>query len=203
MIIFTPQEIERITNRDFFLDKAMISKKIRQNLERLYESYQQEIRQHQLITPDDFRPHAFQFVKGEHLENFPYQYLDYPRFYNREIKFAFRTLFWWGHYIIFALILEGGAIRRYKENLINRFSAIADREICLCLDNSLWEWKYGPGYTLELTQDRKPEVAAVLANRPFLKLARFVTFDAPVVTTGNLHKQGQETLRTMLSVIKE
>ena len=129
--------------------------------------------------------------------------MDYPRFYNREIKFAFRTLFWWGHYIIFALILEGGAIRRYKENLINRFSEIADREICLCLDNSLWEWKYGPGYTLELTRNRKPEVAAVLANRPFLKLARFVPFDAPVVTAGDLHKQGQETLRTMLSVIKE
>ena len=202
-MIFTPKEIERITDKDFFLDKATISKKIRQNLEHLHESYQQEIRKHKLITPDDFQPHAFQFVKGENLENFPYQYLDYPRFYTREIKFAFRTLFWWGHHIIFALILEGGDIRRYKENLINRFSEITGQEVCLCLDNSLWEWKYGPGYTLELTQDRKPEAAAVLANRPFFKLARFVPFDAPIVATNAFYQQGQETLRTMLLVITE
>ena len=202
-MIFTPKEIERIKDKDFFPDKATISKKIRQNLERLHESYQQEIRQHQLITPDDFRPHAFQFVKGENLENFPYQYLDYPRFYTREIKVAFRTLFWWGHHITFALILEGGNIRRYKENLINRFSEIAGQEICLCLDNSLWEWKYGSGYTLELTQDRKPELAAVLANRPFFKLARFVNFDAPILAADTFYQQGQETLRTLLLVITE
>jgi len=202
-MFFTPREIERIKDKDFFLDKATISKKIRQNLEHLHESYQQEIREHKLIAPDDFQPHAFQFVKGENLENFPYQYLDYPRFYTREIKIAFRTLFWWGHHITFALILEGGNIRRYKENLINRFSEIAGQEICLCLDNSLWEWKYGPGYTMVLTQDRKPEVAAVLANRSFFKLARFVPFDAPVVATDAFYQQSQETLRTMLLVITE
>jgi len=202
-MIFTPREIERITNREFFLDKAAISKKIRQNLERLHESYEQEIKQHKLIAPDDFQPHAFQFVKGENLENFPYQYLDYPRFYTRETKFAFRTLFWWGHYIIFALILEGGDIRRYKKNLINRFSEITGQGVCLCLDNSLWEWKHGPGYTLELTQDRKPEIAAVLANRPFFKLARFIPFDAPVVATNAFYEEGQKILRTLLLVITE
>ena len=202
-MIFTPREIELITDRDFFLDKATISKKIRQTLEHLHESYKQEIRQHKLIAPDNFQHHAFQFVKGENLENFPYQYLDYPRFYTREVKVAFRTLFWWGHHITFALILEGGNIRRYKENLINRFSEIAGRDVCLCLDNSLWEWKYGPGYTLELAQNRKPEVAAVLANRPFFKLARFVNFDAPILAADTFYQQGQETLRTLLLVITE
>ncbi len=200
---FTPQEIARLTDTNFFLDKATISTKIRQSLEQLHETYQHELTQHQLIVPDQFTLDAFQLVKGEHLENFPYQYLDYPRFYTRETKFAFRTLYWWGHHIIFSLILEGGHIRRYKENLINRFSEIADQEVCLCLDSSLWEWKKGPGYTLKLTKDRKPEVAAVLANRPFFKLALFMPFDDPIVTSGNICQKGQEVLRTILPVIKD
>ena len=200
---FTPQEIDRLTDTNFFVDKATISMKIRQHLEQLHETYQRELTQHHLIVPDQFPPDAFQLVKGEHLENFPYQYLDYPRFYTREIKFAFRTLFWWGHHIIFALILEGGHIRRYKENLINRFSEIADREVCLCLDKSLWEWKKGPGYTLELTRERKPEVAAVLANRPFFKLALFIPFNDPVFLSGNISQKGQQALRAMLPVITE
>lgn len=200
---FTSQEIERLTDKQFFLDKATISTKIRQDLELLYETYQRELSQHQLIVPNQFSPDAFQFVKGEHLEHFPYQYLDYPRMYTREIKFGFRTLFWWGHHIIFALILEGGHIRRYKENLINRFSEIADRDVCLCLDNSLWEWKKGPGYTLELTRGRKSEVAAVLANRPYFKLAIFIPFDDAVVTTGNINQIGQKALGSLLPVISQ
>lgn len=200
-MMFTPQEIQRLTDTNFFLDKATITTKIRQQLEQLHETYQHELRQHTLIAPYEFSTDAFQFVKGEHLENFPYQYLDYPKFYTRETKFSFRTLYWWGHNLIFSLILEGGHLRRYKENLINRFSEIADREVCLCLDNSLWEWKQGPGYTLKLTRERKPEVAAVLANRPFFKLAIFVPFDDPVVTAGDISQIGQEALSAMLPVI--
>ena len=200
-MIFTAKEIERLTDTNFFLDKIAISKKIRNHLEQLHEIYQQVLGQQQLIVPDQFQIDAFQFVKGEHLENFPYQYLDYPRFYTREIKFAFRTLFWWGHHLVFALILEGGDIRRYKENLFNRFSEIAARNVHLCLDNSLWEWKHGPGYTLELTADRKSEVAAVLANRSFFKLELFVPFNDSTIISRNIRQQGQEALRSILPVI--
>jgi len=200
---FSPQEIERLTDTNFFLEKAAISQKIRHTLEQLHETYQNELGHHSLLVPDQCPAESFQLVKGEQLEHFPYQYLDFPRFYTREVKFAFRTLFWWGHHIVFAWILEGGHLRRYKENLINRFSDIADRDICLCLDNSLWEWKAGPGYTLTLTRERKPEVAAVLANRSYFKLARFIPFDDPILMSGSICQQGQQVLRTMLHVIEE
>ena len=202
-MLFTPQEIIRLTDTEFFLDKASISKKIRHQLEQLHQTYRRELTTQPLLVPDQYGPNSFQLVKGEHLESFPYQYLDYPRFYTREVKFAFRTLFWWGHHIIFALILEGGYLRRYKENLVNRFSEVADRDVCLCLDHSLWEWKQGPGYTLELTKERKSEVAAVLANRPFFKLALFVPFNDPTIASGDLDHTAQHALRAMLPVIKE
>ncbi len=199
----TTKDIAFLADTEFFSAKAHISPKIRHLLERVHEAFRHELKAHRLLVPDGFDPDACQFVKGEHLEDFPYQYLDYPRFFTRDVKFAFRSLVWWGHHLAFALILEGGQLRRYKENLINRFPSVADREICLCLSPSLWEWKQGPGYTLALTQGRQPEVAAVLAHRPFFKLARFVSFDDPAVLAGEAHRLAQEALCAMLPVIIE
>ncbi len=200
---FTSQEISFLSDTDFFAAKAQISKKIRHLLEQTLESFQHELKAHQLLAPEPFDPDARQFVKGEHLEDFPYQYLDYPRFFTRDVKFSFRSLVWWGHHMVFALILEGGHLRRYKENLINRFPSVADRDICLCLSHSLWEWKQGPGYTLELTRGRHSEVAAVLSHRSFFKLARFVPFTDPSVQSGDVHRLAHQALRAMLPVITE
>ena len=200
---FTSKEIALLSDTEFFSAKAHVSPKIRHLLEQIHEALQRELTAHRLLVPDGFDPGACQFVKGEHLEDFPYQYLDYPRFFTRDVKFAFRSLVWWGHHVVFALILEGGHLRRYKENLINRFPSVADREIRLCLSHSLWEWKQGPGYTLDLTRERYSEVAAVLANRPFFKLARFVPFSDPAVLNGETQHLAHQALRAVLPVVTE
>ena len=198
---FTPHEIAHLADTDFFRTKSLIAEKVRKTLKELHTTFQIELADQDLLAPEGFDPEAVQFVKGEHLEDFPYQYLDFPRFYSREEKFAFRSLFWWGHHVVFSLILEGSLIRQYKQNLINRYSTLSDKRVCLCLSPSLWEWKAGAGYTLELTQDRKSEVAAVLANRSFFKLARFIPMNDPLIQTGEIVSEGQSVFRAMLSTI--
>lgn len=200
-VIFSQQELTLVADATFFPAKAEISRKIRCVLDNLLERYRDELRRHTLLAPPQLTLDSVQFVKGDHLEEFPYQYLDFPRYYTRSEKFAFRSLFWWGHHMAFALILEGGALRRYKENLINRYADVADKGLCLHLGSNLWEWKHGTGYTLELTRDRKPEAAAILANRPFFKLTRFVHADHFPHAGQKLVDYGHETLRTLLPVI--
>ena len=199
--LFSPEEVSCFADTTFFRTKAHITVKVRQILEELHGCIKSELKGRDILAPHSFKSDAVQFVKGEHLEDFPYQYLDFPRHYTREEKFAFRSLFWWGHHIVFALILEGPNIRRYKENVINRFADIAEKHICLCLSSSLWEWKSGPGYTMELTNDRKSQTAAVLANRSFVKLARFIPMNDPLVSSGQLVQAGHETFCTMLPII--
>lgn len=200
-ISFTPHEIAHLAEAEFFRTKALVSEKVRRTLEQLHQVFQSELGGQELLTPEGFNPEAVQFVKGEHLEAFPYQYLDFPRYYTREEKFAFRSLFWWGHHVVFSLIVEGSSIRFYKQNLIHRYSNLADKHICLCISPSLWEWKYGAGYTLELTQDNKSEIAAVLAHRPFFKIARFVPMTDPLIQSGEIVRIGREAFRVMLSTI--
>ena len=200
-ILFTTEEVARLADTEFFRAKSQISAKVRQSLEQLHRGFQSELVGRNLLAPNGFDPESVQFVKGENLEDFPYQYLDFPRHYTREDKFSFRALFWWGHHVVFALILEGSYIRQYKQNVINRFPGLADQGICLCLSPSLWEWKAGPGYTLELTQDRKSEIAAVLANRSSFKIAFFVPMTHPLVQSGEFVSVGKAKFRAMLSVI--
>src|SRR5437867_12152710 len=159
LIQFTPEELSLIADEKFFRAKARVMKKVRNTLDGLNAVVKSELAGADLLSPTDFDPSRFQFGKGEHLEDFPYQYLDFPKHFQDENKLTFRSLFWWGHHFVFALILEGEGLLRYKQNLINRYHDVAGRHICLYLGPSLWEWKRGEVYTLPLTHDRKAEVA--------------------------------------------
>lgn len=199
--LFTPDELALIGDEAFFRAKAAIMQKVRSTLEAIHVDLQAELEGIELLTPVGFEPAACQFVKGEHLDQFPYQYLDFPKHFVRTEKFTFRSLFWWGHHFVFAMILEGENVNRYKKNLINRYSQVADRSLCLCLGHSLWEWRCGAGYTMELTTDRRTETAAVLTHRPFFKLARFIPLTDPIVRQGKLAGAGRDALNAIINVI--
>ena len=200
-VFFTPDELRLLCDEKFFRAKAQIMAKMKAVLDGVYRKLQQEMAGVDLLAPEGFNPASCQFVKGEHLEDFPYQYLDYFKHFDGEVKFTFRTLLWWGHHIVFALILEGGRLTQYKKNLMNRYGGVADQGLALCLGGTPWEWKRGECYTMELTWERKNELMALLDRRSFVKLARFVPFDDPVVREGRVPELGRATLRQFLPII--
>ncbi|MDH4361690.1 MAG: hypothetical protein OEW33_13265 [Nitrospirota bacterium] len=198
---FTTEELALLADQGFFRKKAAISVKIKQVLEDLHHRLEAEIASQSLLAPEGFDPQARQFVKGEHLEDFPYQYVDFPRLYTRENKFAFRSLVWWGHHVVFSLMVEGPLVKQYRRNLFNRYSEVADHDLCLCLSPSLWEWKAGPGLTLPITHSRRSEIAATLDHRTFFKIARFLPIDDPAVETGTIVEEGLKAFQAILPVI--
>ncbi|WP_447977891.1 hypothetical protein [Candidatus Nitrospira bockiana] len=200
--MFTPEELRLIRDEQFFPAKARIMKKVRGLLEQLHRRLQAELSGVDLLAPPGFDPAKHQFVKGEHLEDFPYQYLDFPKHFDGGQKFTFRTLFWWGHHFTFAWILEGDRLLEYKQNLINRYHAVAGQDLTLSLGPSPWEWNTGEGYTLPLTHDRKSQVSAVLSGRSFFKLGRFVAHDDPLVAEGRVVDAGVQAFRALLPVVR-
>lgn len=200
-ILFTDEECSLVADAAFFRSKARIMKKVRGQLESLYAGLKNELAGVALLGPPQFNPESHQFVKGEHLDDFPYQYLDFFKHFDGDTKFTFRSLFWWGHHYVFALILEGEGLGQYKKHLINRYEKLADKHLMLCLGGTPWEWRRGEGYTMELTWERKVDLVALLSDRSFLKLARFVPFTDPAVVAGRIPEVGRMTLRDLLPVI--
>ena len=197
----TDEEAALVADAQFFRKKERISAKVRAQLDAAHAGLAEELSRVTLVTPPGFTPRAHQFVKGEHLESFPYQYLDCPKYFDGANKCTYRTLFWWGHHLACALILEGDGIKQYKKNLVDRFHQVAGHELELSLAPTLWEWKRGEGYTLPITHDRKAQIASVLAERRFLKIVRCVPLTDPRLQAGLLPELSRESFRSMLPIL--
>jgi len=197
----TEEETSLVADAQFFRKKERISAKVRAQLDATYAALTEELGGNSLIAPPGFDPRAHQFVKGEQLESFPYQYLDYPKHFDGSNKFTFRTLFWWGHHAACALILDGEGIKQYKKQIIDRFHQVAGHELELSLAPTLWEWNRGEGYTLPITHDRKAQIASVLAERRFMKIVRFVSMTDSRLQAGLLPELSRETFRSMLPIM--
>lgn len=197
----TPDELRLIADGDLFRAKERIILKVQALLTELQRGLQEDLGRNGLLVPPDFDPQKMQLVKGERLENCPYQYLDYPKHFLGDDKFTFRSLCWWGHHLVFALIVDGGQVKQYKKNFIDRFHQLAGQDLELSLAPTLWEWKRGEGYTLPITHDRKAQLAAVLSGRSCFKIARFVRLDQPAMVEGHLPELGRDTFRSLLPLL--
>lgn len=102
-IYFTPAERSLIQETHFFQAKAIITKKVKRMLEGLHAALKEELAASSLLAPEGVDTTTGQFVKGEHLHDFPYQYLDLPKYFSHDEKFTFRSLFWWGHHFVLGL----------------------------------------------------------------------------------------------------
>ena len=199
--LFTDDQCTLLADAQLFRKKAAITAKIRAQLEATLSALKSELIGIRLVTPPGFNPGIHQLVKGEHLEDFPFQYLDYPKHFDGVNKFTIRTLVWWGHHVSCALILEGTEMRRYKKHFVDRFHQLAGQELELSLAPTLWEWKRGEGYTLPITHDRKARLAAVMAERSFLKIIRCVPLPDDRVRMGQLPQFSCESVRAMLPLV--
>jgi len=198
---FNEEETALILDDRFFRQKARITEKVRGQLDATRECMRVELGRATLLAPSEFDLNCVQFVKGEHLEQFPYQYLDCPKYFRGVEKCTFRTLFWWGHHVAVAWLLEGVLVKRYKNNLFDRYHTLAGQGLELSMAPTLWEWKRGAGFTLPMTHDRKAQIAAVVAERSFLKIIRFVPLDDSRVRDGALPDIVREAFVSMKPIL--
>ncbi len=198
---FTDEETSLLTDAAFFEKKARITEKIRAQLEATRHVLLEELANTALPELPECDSTCTQLVKGEHLESFPYQYLDCPKYFRGTEKRTFRILVWWGHHVAWAWILEGTLMRHYKKCLVDRFHTVAGRDLELSLAPTLWEWKRGEGFTLPITHDRKAQIAAVVSERSLLKIVRFLPFGDPRVQGGALGELSRDVFRSMLPIV--
>ena len=199
--LLTSDELRLVGDRDLFRSKERTILKVQALLAALQAGLQEDLARTTLLLPPGFDPAKSQSVKGERLEQCPYQYLDYPKHFHGDDKFTFRSLCWWGHHLVFAMIVEGGQVKQCKKNFFDRFHQLAGQGLELSLAPTLWEWKRGEGYTLPITHDRKAQLAAVLSGRAWFKIARFVPLDSPALRESRLSEIGRETFRSLLPLL--
>jgi len=179
-----------------------VSQKVKTLLQQIHLELKKEIPTRGLLVPQGFDSENFQFVKGEHLLNFPYRYLDFPKYFKNKEMLTFRTLFWWGHFFVFALMLEGTSLEQYKRNLLTHYDSFSDHGFFILMTETPWEWRLESKYLLEIRTDNQKEVTSALASRTFLKIHRYLKFEESVVREGRVVGEALKTFHLLQPLLR-
>jgi hypothetical protein len=172
---FSSEEIRMIHDTEFFPAKAEIIQKFHEEFMKLRDQLRMEckkIRPNRAPAGCDFE--TGQMVKGERFHDFPYVYLDFPKFFSKDEMFTFRSFFWWGHNLFFCWFLSGPRLDEYKKRLLDCHASILHQFVFLSTAETPWEWSLETPNVIFLDQIKKEDLKEILSERTFLKLGRSV-----------------------------
>ncbi|MGI9544976.1 MAG: hypothetical protein ACR2MX_17070 [Cyclobacteriaceae bacterium] len=167
---FSQKELQYLSDRDFLLTKATITQKVKDMLANVEHGIKKQIEAHQV--PTNVLTLSGKISKGENYQGLPYLMLDYPRKFNQEEVFAFRTMFWWGHMFSATLHLGGNHWEEHRTHVINRRGLLTDQGWYVCVNLSPWEYHYQPANYKLLDSLNNQELLTLLKTHPFLKLSK-------------------------------
>jgi hypothetical protein len=127
--------------------------------------------------PEDCLQRGAKISKGERYKELPYVILDYPRYFGQEDIFAFRTMFWWGHYFSCTLHLAGSIKERYAAALSSGYEALAAAGLQVYMQDDPWQHDFEEGNYKAVGTFSRQEWAALVAQRGFIKLAKPFALD--------------------------
>ena len=134
-IQLTPQELSLVGDRSFFEAKQRISLKIYELLGALKTACEKLPEHQHFHFPEDTDYQPGKISRGENLKGLPYIVLDFPRRFEGNDVFAFRTIFWWGNYVGFHFVLANKMLETYGWEWLKRLSS----SWLFCLHDTPWE----------------------------------------------------------------
>jgi len=171
-------EIRLMRTVELFQHKPVIMKKAEQRLESLKTALAAELERHPDSCPPDADRVKGQIVRGENNKGFPFVSLDLPQWFTKETFFTFRTLFWWGHYLGFSLILKGGDFEGYVDRLARNRNRPEAEHLWLALCETPWEWELEAAHFQLLEEAGEGRLRAHAERTGYLKLLRSFSVDA-------------------------
>lgn len=174
---FSRDEVEFLKQAGPFAWKERLTQRIKTALAALHDALAARLTPDALLAPEEMDWARWQLVRGERFGDRPYAYVDFPQHFSREAKFTYRSMFWWGEGLFFALILEGSLLDRYRANMAEAYAAMADRDLALSLARTPWEWHADGPSVLPIRTATRDAVMSAARSRPFLKLQRAASLD--------------------------
>jgi hypothetical protein len=168
--IWAENELRLINHIEVFQAKPAILKKAENRLVALQKSLEKEIT---LATlPQGVTLTRNQIARGENHNGFPYLSLDYPQNFSKAEMFTFRTLFWWGHYLGFSLILKGKYLENYVGRLLENRSIEPFKDIYVSLAPNPWEWEINEANFSSISQSSPDDLHKAILELDYLKIIR-------------------------------
>ena len=193
---WSAHELEMINTVDVFIHKPTIMKKAEGYLNHFKEAMIVELAGGNFPASTDII--KGQLARGENNKGFPFLSLDMPQMFSKTEMFTFRTLFWWGHYLGYFLILKGEKLGSHLEQLIAMQKEPAFTKVLVSTSPTPWEW--GRESFQNLPDLSKEELATLVEKIQHLKIGRIFPMNEPHFSSLNWTQAGIKTWRTVSSV---
>ena len=167
---FSIKELQCLSDTDFLLTKRLITEKVVDLLTNVEHGIKERIEQYNF--PPKVLTLSGKISKGENYQGFPYLILDYPRKFNNEEVFAFRSMFWWGHFFSTTLHLGGKHWEEYRAHVIKRRELLTGGRWYICINQTPWQYHYQSDNYKIWDSMQEQEQLSLLESHPFLKLSK-------------------------------
>jgi hypothetical protein len=173
MNALSKNEFAVIQNTKFLISKKKAIQKIRGILTTTQIGLEKTLIKSPLNLPESIRFSAPKISQGENYRSLPYLLLDYPATFSKSNIFAYRTLFWWGHFFSATLHLQGDYLSFYRSVILENFNDLLENEIYISVGKTPWEYHYNSDNYQLITQKHY----STLNNCSFLKLSKKADLD--------------------------
>lgn len=170
--------MEFLQDTHFLLSKHTIIHRLQKLLALTERSLVRQVQEAMsLPLPDGCQKAAGKVSRGENYLGLPYLVLDYPRLFQKQDIFVFRTMCWWGHFFSCTLHLQGSLLEQYRENIRQNLPiASLPPDTYLCVNDTPWEYHFGPD-NYQLLESLSAENLNALLEKDFIKISRKIPLE--------------------------
>jgi hypothetical protein len=200
---WSDHEWDLINVTEIFKHKPAILKKAESYLEALRSALAEELKAHPKPYPADTDLTKGQIARGENHKGFPFISLDIPQKFSKTEFFTYRTLFWWGHYLGFSLILKGPDLDTYLTRLKQNRQDAACENVYLSQHTSPWEWEFSENHFSKVSELSEDEIQGIADRLQYLKLMRFFPVSDKSFPALNWTQAGTQSFRDLIHLVLE
>lgn len=197
---WSQHELRMINEVEVFLHKPAIMKKAEHELTRLKDALVKQLAVWEGRYPDGTDLVKGQLARGENHMGFPFLSMDMPQKFSKTEMFTFRTLFWWGHYLGFALILKGKKLNQYLDRLLKKRMDSRWGDIYIASAETPWEWEWNAENFKNVSQLSADELQRIISSIQYIKLCRAFPVDEPSFVDLNWTETGVEIYKEMYAI---
>lgn len=195
MTLFSLQELDIADDPYILLIKNRIMEKVNGLMGELEQAIHELLHSEEHHLPPEINLKHGKISKGENYKYLPYVMLDYPAFFTKKDIFAFRTMFYWGHFLSFTLHLQGKYCNLYSEKLLSCFSS--NPNLYFNINTTPWEYTYEAKNYVLITQLADSEMMAHLQENNFIKLS----IQIPIAELGEAEAALKPFLKRLINAI--
>ena len=197
---WSEKELRLVKHVELFECKPTILKKAENRFLALQRGLEKEIIPLSPNLPKSLDLVKNQIARGENHNGFPFLSLDYPQNFSKTEMFTMRTLFWWGHYLGYSLILKGERLAIYSERLSENCKTEPFQDIFVCLAPNPWEWELNEKNYSLVSKANAEEFQKTILELGYLKLMRVVTVTDEKFMSLNWTQTGIQFWKDLASV---